>query len=262
MTTFTPLNLPQLNTGPRVGHPLEPLTSHEVRTAVDLLKSAGKVTPTTRFISVALAEPAKGEVHAGAPATLSRGAFVVLFDNATNTCHEATLSLTEERITTWKQVPGVQPTMTIDEQTECEQAVIASPLFKAALLEHTGVDDTSLVMVDIWSAGNYGDAEDSSLRLARPLCFLRADPTDNGYVRPIEGIRPVVDLNRMEVIWVEQHGKPLEINQPEGPGFEVDGYQVSWQKWKFVIGFNAREGLTLHHLRYQDGEQERSILYR
>ncbi|RLS40646.1 MAG: primary-amine oxidase [Planctomycetota bacterium] len=285
MTTFTPLNLPQLNTGPRVGHPLEPLTSHEVRTAVDLLKSAGKVTPTTRFISVALAEPAKAAVHAGAPASLSRGAFVVLFDNATNTCHEATLSLTEERITTWKQVPGVQPTMTIDEQTECEQAVIASPLFKAALLEHTGVDDTSLVMVDIWSAGNYGDAEDSSLRLARPLCFLRADPTDNGYVRPIEGIRPVVDLNRMEVIRVEQHGKwplppesmnysparvgtlradikPLEINQPEGPGFEVDGYQVSWQKWKFVIGFNAREGLTLHHLRYQDGEQERSILYR
>lgn len=27
----------------------------------------------------------------------------------------------------------------------------------------------------------------------------------------------------------------------------VDGYQVAWQNWKFVIGFNAREGLTLHH---------------
>jgi primary-amine oxidase len=29
-----------------------------------------------------------------------------------------------------------------------------------------------------------------------------------------------------------------------------------------VVVFNAREGLTLHHLRYRDGERDRSILYR
>ena len=97
--------------------------------------------------------------------------------------------------------------MTIDEQVECERAVLDSPEFRAKLKEHTGVDDTSLVMVDIWSAGNYGDPEDSTRRLARPLCFLRSDPTDNGYVRPIEGLRPVVDLNTMEVVRVEDHGR-------------------------------------------------------
>ena len=166
--------------------------------------------------------------------------------------------------------------MTIDEQVECEQAVLASPEFKAALKKHYGIDDTSLVMVDIWSAGNYGSEEDRTRRLARPLCFLRTDPTDNGYARPIEGLRPVVDLNTMKVIRVEEYGhwplppqarattpptacrtsatdiKPLEITQPEGPSFEVDGNQVRWQNWSFVIGFNAREGLTLHHLRYHD----------
>ena len=36
-------------------------------------------------------------------------------------------------------------------------------------------------MVDIWSAGNYGSEEDRTRRLARPLCFVRTDPTDNGY---------------------------------------------------------------------------------
>src|SRR5207244_8780726 len=56
--------------------------------------------------------------------------------------------------------------------------------------------------------------------------------------------------------------KPIEITQPEGPSFTVDGNQVRWQKWSFVIGFNAREGLTLHHLRYNDGGKERSVLYR
>jgi len=48
----------------------------------------------------------------------------------------------------------------------------------------------SLVMVDIWSAGYCGHEEERTRRLTRPPCFLRSDPTDNGYARPIEGIRP------------------------------------------------------------------------
>lgn len=267
-------------------HPLEPLTADEVGHAVEALRKAGKVTPTTRFVSVSLMEPDKSLVHGwGGKAGPPRRAFAVLFDNAENACHEAAVSLTDGSLISWRHVPGAQPTMTIDEQTECEQAVLASEQFRKALKAHTGVDDTSRVMVDIWSAGYYGDADEEGRRLARPLCFLRTDPTDNGYVRPIEGLRPVVDLNTMKVVRVEDHGKwplppgeanyaasrmerfregirPLEIEQKEGPSFEVEGYQVSWQKWKFVIGFNAREGLTLHHLRYDDDGRERSVLYR
>lgn len=267
-------------------HPLEPLTAAEVQHAVALLRIHNKLTPTTRCVSISLKEPPKEIVYSYKEGQeLERQAFAVLFDNATNTCCEATLSLTRNELLGYQAIPGVQPTMTVDEQVECEQAVLASPEFRAALERHYGLDDTRLVMVDIWSAGNYGDPEDSSRRLARPLCFLRTDPTDNGYARPIEGIRPVVDLNTMEVIRVEEYGhwplppesgnyaadrvapmrtdiRPLEIKQPEGPSFSVDGYQVQWQNWSFVIGFNAREGLTLHHLRYRDGEEERSILYR
>ena len=54
-----------------------------------------------------------------------------------------------------------------------------------------------------WSAGHDGAAEERARRLARPLCFLRQDPTDNGYARPLEGPRPVVDLNAMQVVRVE-----------------------------------------------------------
>lgn len=45
-------------------HPLEPLSAAEVQQAVDLLKSAGKVTPTMRFVSVSLKEAKKALVHA------------------------------------------------------------------------------------------------------------------------------------------------------------------------------------------------------
>ena len=47
-----------------VRHPLEPLAADEVARAVAMLNSKGKVTPTTRFVSVSLKEPRKDLVHA------------------------------------------------------------------------------------------------------------------------------------------------------------------------------------------------------
>src|SRR5207247_7159529 len=138
---------------------------------------------------------------------IRREAAAVLFDNGTNSCYEAAVSLTDKKLLSYKHVPNVQPTMTFDEQVECEQAVLASPEFRAALKKHYGIEDTSLVMVDIWSAGYYGAEEERTRRLARPLCFLRTDPTDNGYAKPVEGLRPVVDLNTMKVVRVEQYGE-------------------------------------------------------
>jgi len=38
----------------------------------------------------------------------------------------------------------------------------------------------------------------------------------------------------------------------------VNGNEVSWQKWKFRVGFNTREGMVIHNLNY-DG---RSVFYR
>jgi primary-amine oxidase len=268
-------------------HPLEPLTAPEVAEAVRILKTHPAFTAKTRIISVMLREAPKSAVYDW-PKTKSVGreADAVLFDNGRNTALAVRLNLDSGTIVETKEAPpGSQPTMSIDEQVECEQAVLSSSEFKAALKKHCGVDNTALVMVDIWSAGNYGSEEDRTRRLARPLCFLRSDPGDNGYARPIEGLRPVVDLNTMEVIRVEEYGnwplppeagnyaadrvsekresaRPLSIIQPEGPSFQLEGNQVSWQSWKFVIGFNAREGLTLHHVRYQDKGRERSILYR
>ncbi|KAF8245817.1 hypothetical protein K440DRAFT_633127 [Wilcoxina mikolae CBS 423.85] len=53
--------------------------------------------------------------------------------------------------------------------------------------------------------------------------------------------------------------KPLNIVQPFGPSFSVTNNSlVEWQKWRFRVGFNSREGATIHDLRY-DG---RSVLYR
>lgn len=268
-------------------HPLEPLSSLEVMQAVSILKVFPSFTPMTRIICISLREPKKSLVFAWEEGQASRReADAVLFDNAKNATSTARIDLSANKLIEWKPAAaGVQPTLSMDEQVECEKAVLASPEFLEALKRHHGITDSSLVMVDIWSAGNYGSEEDRSRRLTRPLCFLRTSRTDNGYARPIESIRPVVDLNLMQVIRVEEYGdwplppaagnystdhvenfrsdiKPLLITQPDGPSFSLTGNQLNWQNWNLVVGFNAREGLTIHDVRYSDKGRKRPILYR
>lgn len=52
--------------------------------------------------------------------------------------------------------------------------------------------------------------------------------------------------------------KPYQVVQPEGPSFTTDGNLITWEKWTLRVGFNYREGLTLHDIRYDN----RSLFYR
>ena len=269
-----------------VPHPLHPLTAMEINAVTSILREEKKLGyNTTRFVSITLKPAAKAFIYAyknGQP--FEREAFAVVLDSNTGKTYEAVVSLTKQAVLSWEHIPGVQPTMTADEQIECEEVVRKDPAFHAAIKKY-GITDPELVMVDIWTAGNYGAEEEKTTRLARPLCFVRADVTDNGYAHPIEGVRPVVDLNLMKVIRVEEFDVvpipweksnyrtdrlttfrkdivPLDIIQPEGPGFTVNGYEVNWQKWNFHISFESREGLTLNNITYKDGENIRPVLYR
>ena len=46
--------------------------------------------------------------------------------------------------------------------------------------------------------------------------------------------------------------QPLEITQPDGVSFTLDGNVLAWQRWSMRVGFNYREGLVLHKVGYDD----------
>ena len=266
-------------------HPLDPLEAEEITDAVDIIRTERNLGEHVRFVSVALHEPPKNVVlnfKKGDPIT--REAFMILLDNSDGSAYEAVVSLTEGKVTAWHHIPSVQPPIMLDEFFECERVVKAHPDFQAALRKR-GITDFDLVMVDPWSAGNYGTEEENTRRLSRALSWVRSDPADNGYARPIEGVLALVDLNKMEVIRIEDTGvvplppeagnyaaeavkqlrtdlKELAINQPDGPSFSIEGNEVHWQKWRFRVGFTPREGLVLHTVTYEDQGRERPVLYR
>jgi primary-amine oxidase len=267
-------------------HPLDPLEPAEIELAVATIRKERQPSDSVRFVSVSLKEPSKGVVgryRSQASGECPREAFVILLDKATGRGYEADVDLRAGALRRYEALPeGVQPPIMLEEFTECEEAVRKSPAFREAMKKR-GIEDLSLVRIDAWSAGHYGNEppEDRGKRLVRALCWLSSEPRDNYYARPIENIVAVVDLNRRELLRVEDYGvvplppqpgnwareyiketragaKPLEIIQPQGPSFAVQGREVKWQNWSFRVGFNPREGLVLHAVAY-DG---RPVLYR
>ncbi|PWA72499.1 copper amine oxidase [Artemisia annua] len=183
-------------------------------------------------------------------------------------------------------IRDVQPPMDAVEYAECEAVVKDYPPFQDAMKKR-GIDDMDLVMVDAWCVGYHSEADAPSRRLAKPLIFCRTEsdsPMENGYARPVEGIYVLVDMQNMVVLEFEDRKlvplppadplrnytpghtrggvdrsdvKPLQIIQPDGPSFRINGQFVEWQKWNFRIGFTPREGLVLHSVAYVDGSRGR-----
>jgi primary-amine oxidase len=277
-------------------HPLAPLSAEEIAAAAEILKAERDLGPSVRFVFVLLHEPPKDVVRAWSPGDpTAREAFVLLRDREGSGVIEAVVSLTDERVLSYEQRDGVQAPMTFEEFMACEDVVRSDPAWQEAM-RRRGVEDFSLAMIDPW-ASSYTCPEDDPgrRRIARPLTWLRAAPGEHGYARPIEGLICVVDLDLMQVVELTDHGvvslppkagnyvpelmlddagnvpavsalrddlKPIEITQPEGASFKVDGHHVKWQKWDLHIGFNAREGLVLHRVGYTDAGVVRPIIYR
>ena len=283
------ITLPKEHADPRSAavHPLDPLSRSELAGVAKVIRTDPRAPAKLRFVSIELLEPSKSALIGRKPGNgIDRRARAVVLDPDAGGCIEAVVSLAAAAAIAWNIRPNVQPAITPDEIAECERVVRRCREFVAALHKR-GLDDPELVMVDGWSAGHYGNepAQDRGRRLVRALTYSRREPHDNGYARPIENVLVVVDLNRMEVVRVEDHGvvplpsepanwtsryvhadrpapNQLQITQPDGPGFSLQGRAVSWQGWHFRIGFTAREGLVLHTIGYEDGGRLRSIMHR
>jgi primary-amine oxidase len=217
-------------------------------------------------------------------ATVPREAFVVLLEPRRHATYEAVVSLTTDTVLSWRPVPGARAPVTLAEYAECERVTRADSRVRAGL-ERRSITSPELVLVEPWGIGTFTADEDAGRRVVWTLLFYREQPEDNPYAKPIHGLHAIVDLDDMAVVRVEDFGvlspppgagayaadrvgplrsdlKPLEIVQPQGPSFELSGWEVRWQRWRFRVGFTAREGLVLHTVGYEDGGRVRPIIWR
>ncbi len=244
-----------------MSHPLNPLTADEIRAAVGAVHAAHPELERPAFPVVALHDPPKAAVVGRA--AVERRARLVVFERGTGATYEAIAA--GERLESWTHMPDVQPPI-MREEIELAGAVArADPRFVAAL-RRRGIEDPEQVQVDPLAAGFY-EHNPPGRRILWATPYLRERETDNPYARPIENVRACVDLARGEVLDVidgevvplpgvdgsydggRPAPAPLEITQPAGPGFALDGHELSWEGWTLHAALHPVEGLVLGDVR-------------
>jgi primary-amine oxidase len=266
-------------------HPLDPLTAGEIRAvAAALGRDRGVTRPRWRFASIELKEPPKG---AQAP----REALAVCWNTEDGQAYRAVISLDATppsggAVTGWEHLPGQQPNMTLDEWHECDEMLRSHPALIAALARR-GITDMSLVLTDTWAYGAALVPERyRGLRLGWADVWHRGSADGSPYAHHVTGLHPVIDVNRMELLELEdspdageapevmgeylpkllgtplREVKPLEVSQPDGVSFTLEGRLLAWQNWELRLGFNHREGLVLHTVGFRDAGRLRPVAHR
>jgi primary-amine oxidase len=270
---------------PGVSHPLQRLGADEIRLAKTLLAEHGLVGAHTRFAYLGLEEPPKGEVlafRAGEP--VERRVRVILLDEATGDAADVVASLTRRVVDAHVVLDTArqgQPPIMLGDLMAVDEIVKGDSGWRAAM-ERRGITDLDLVRPCPLSAGSFGLAGEEGRRMLRVLSFVQHHEHDHPWAHPVDGLVAYVDLIERRVLHLidqellpipEEEGnfddpaafgpvrtslKPIQITQPEGPSFTVDGDEVTWEGWRLRVGFDAREGLTLHQLSLWD----RPVVYR
>lgn len=262
-------------------HPLDGLTAQEYWKVYEALKASGKLTGKARFSGVSLREPPKAETISWKPGQpFRREALSIVRQDKKS--FEAIVDVHAGRLTSWKELEGVQPGLTNEEVVGVGEKVKESPEWIEAM-KRRGITDLDTVFCAGPTPGYFGTQEEEGRRLQRVICW-DSRGTFNQDARPITGLVVVWDADEQKVIRVidtgaipvsraqadydeESVGKlrevtnPISLEQPLGPGFRVKGHEVEWQKWKFHFRMDARVGAVVSQVRYADGEKARSILY-
>ncbi|QOL82510.1 primary-amine oxidase [Pseudooceanicola spongiae] len=287
MNTQSKLSADAISDMPR--HPLDPITAGEVQTLKAVLAEAGFEGPTLRFSYVMLREPDHTVLDAFQPGdVVPRELGVLVTDIASNSAREMVIDIPARKILFERALnaatDGWGPILDEDYVAAGDIAK-ADPDYIAAMAKR-GITDLNLVCCAPLSAGVFGHEEEVGKRMIRVLSFHATENTHSMFAHPIDGIVAHVNLTDRKVMRLSDTGylhvpqesgdyldpaitgpmrdtmKPLLITQPEGASFEMKDNVLSWQNWDIRVGFNGREGLTLHNIGFNDRGTRRKILNR
>jgi primary-amine oxidase len=263
-------------------HPLDPATAAEYLAGREVMAEAGLLAEPTRFAYYGLEEAPKAEVLAGQATGRRLRAFLV--NTATGESTDAVVSLPDRKVVSARRLDprtdGQLPILDSD-FVAVDEIVKADPGWRAAMARR-GLTDLSKVHACPITAGAFGVADDDRRRMVRVLAFVQPEEHSLAWAHPVDGVAAYVDLIEKKVFKLTDEFelpvpaesgdydddavrgpqrttlKPIEITQPEGPSFTLEGHALSWQGWSMRIGFDAREGLSLHQVSI-DG---RPVIYR
>ncbi|KAF3901344.1 hypothetical protein ABW21_db0201266 [Orbilia brochopaga] len=204
--------------------------------------------------------------------------------------YEAIVNLNTNQVVEETPLPeGVAEALSFKSMADAQAILVESKIFKDAVAK-LGLPENVVVEIDPWMYGvdmpEFGPNRLSFLCYARHPS--NNHPDGNLYSVPLP-IIPLMDLQTMTVLSIEPAAsggtedgfaynthpakaiehcianeyvpelqanglrkdlKPLQVIQPEGASFKITGRLVEWQKWRFRVGWNYREGMVINDVTY------------
>lgn len=180
---------------PSISHPITSLTEVEISTAVSVIKREKTLSEMAAFPLIALQEPDKEEVLNFTPGkAFGRNAFLVIYERSLNKTYEGIVDLTSKTLSSWKEIPFVQPAIIASEYELATEAFKSDARWQTAM-QKRGITDFNQVKISCWAPGILSKQEETAgNRLCRGLFYYKGDRW-NYYGSPIEGILGTVNLN-------------------------------------------------------------------
>ncbi|EEQ35018.1 copper amine oxidase [Microsporum canis CBS 113480] len=278
-------------------HPFDPVAPAELRLAVKVLENAFPGVPL-RYKVIEVQEPIKKDVVpyieaerlcVSLPRKPARVLMALFHRMDTKSFMKALINIDTKVLLHAKESPRIYRLGT-HELIEMEEICLKHPAVKAEI-EKLNLPPGVTVCSDPWIYGT--DDQGETRRLFQFYLYIvdTDDLQHNHYSLPCT-ISPVFDGMTRELVRIDHlptgtdhstsptkpwkpvkavqyaHSlldeptrtdlKPYIVQQPEGPSFSVDGNFVCWQKWRFHVGFNFREGMVLYGVTYD----RRNVFYR
>lgn len=277
-------------------HPLDPLLPLEISAVTSVIRAFYK--ETVAFNTVTLREPIKKKYYdwreRGGPVP-PRLAYFVVVKEAVNGVSEGVVDIPTLTVIESRSTDGVQPILTPgDLQTTEEIVRLDAKVIEQCALVGVPESEMKNVYCDAWTIG-YDERWGALRRLQQALMYWRRDEDDSHYSHPLD-FCPIVDMNEGKVIFIDVpqvrrkvsthphssfHPKhvaakfgtaenpsgfrappSLDITQPGGVLFAMDGHVMRWLNFEFHIGFNYREGIVLSDMTYHDHGTARPMFHR
>ncbi|KAK4889427.1 cytochrome c oxidase subunit 1 [Elasticomyces elasticus] len=278
-------------------HPLDPLTRDEVRTAANILRKQLEGPIRFKLIdlceppkSLIRAYLRNGDIENVSP--IDRRARVYYHARNSHSLGKALVNITVASVDEYAEHPDAQGPVDWVEFAQVHDACNSHPAVLAEI-EKLKLPRGAKVINEPWAYGTDNESERRRLFQCYMYMALSDDTEANHYSLPLP-LAPIFDAHTLELIALERLPRgagadvdpvtlpwepvlpleysekllgsggirkdvqPLQIVQPQGPSFRIDGRKVQWQKWSFHLGWTVREGPVLHDVRYDD----RSLFYR
>ena len=265
-------------------HPLDPLDDAEILEAANILLRFGKVGGSAIFQSIEIMEPSKDFVlNWESGDAIPRSATVFVRENKKS--FKTVVNLTAGTCAPLAEIPTSEGQLGLTIQELLDFAFVFEDQDFLDAMAARGIDtpeELGNVLVTPLTPGSFGLPEEAR-RIVKAQMYNLEGAGVNLFAKPIEGVQAIVDLDDQEVIEVIDTGvipvptathnfdeaaidatiglrdelKPINVEQPEGKNFTVDGNFIEWQKWRFHVRFERRAGTVISLVTYNG----RSVLY-